>query len=421
MQDDYGNALPGAKTISERLAALGDGMAGVSASLAAGDARMTRIEDNAAQLRSDLAENTKATREVVENTKDIVRLAQAIEGLQQLIERIARWARPLAAIAAMWPVNEIVKKRLLAAAVALSAGAGGIATQYATQAPQPSPGVVLAMEIGAHYESSGRHIGKPYVDKFGKGQPWTVCNGVTGKGVDPGRYYSPDDCKRLERPKYQEAERAARALFVYWETYNVWVQASILDMIYNLGAEALQGTKLQRLANAGDLEGMCMQMPLWVKGTVDGRKVTLAVLVDRRDTTRELCAEWGRTGHFSAGLLARAQGDAPVAANAALGWAYLGQRDDTIKARADMGAMERQRDGARGAASACSDAVEALQDQAAKRAAAAVPMRAAAVKAAQQSERRADYTLTLKPRHVGDACASAQALADEWLQGRAKP
>jgi lysozyme len=26
--------------------------------------------------------------------------------------------------------------------------------------------------------------------------------------------------------------------------------------------------------------------------------------VDRRDTTRELCAEWGRTGHFSGGLLA---------------------------------------------------------------------------------------------------------------------
>ena len=110
-----------------------------------------------------------------------------------------------------------------------------------------------------------------------------------------------------------------------------------------------------------------------------------------------------------------------VAANAALGWAYLGQRDDTTQARADLAGMERQRDGARGAASACSDAVEVLQDLAGKRAAAAVPVRAAAAKAAQQSERRADYTLSLKPRHVGDACASAQALADEWLRGRVKP
>ena len=34
---------------------------------------------------------------------------------------------------------------------------------------------------------------------------------------------------------------------------------------------------------------------------------------------------------------------------------------------------------------------------------------AAAAKTAQQSDRRADYTLSLKPRHVGGACASAQA------------
>lgn len=46
---------------------------------------------------------------------------------------------------------------------------------------------------------------------------------------------------------------------------------------------------------------------------------------------------------------------------------------------------------------------------------------AAAAKTAQQSDRRADYALSLKPRHVGDACDSAQALADEWLRGRVKP
>lgn len=201
-------------------------------------------------------------------------------------------------------MNEIVKKRLLAAAVALSAGAGGIATQYATQAPQPSPAVVLAWEIGAHYESGGRHIGKPYVDKLGKGQPWTVCHGVTGKEVDPARYYSPEDCRRLELPKYLAAERAAAGLLRHWPTYNLWVRASFIDMTYNLGADALQGSTLQRLANDGDLGGACMQMPRWVRGTVNGQKVPLPGLVDRRDTTQELCAEWGRTGHFSKGLVA---------------------------------------------------------------------------------------------------------------------
>ncbi|WP_454708700.1 hypothetical protein [Delftia acidovorans] len=71
----------------------------------------------------------------------------------------------------------------------------------ATQDAGPSPAVTLAREIGLHYESSGRHIGTPYVDRLGKGQPLTVCGGVTGPEVVAERYYTPEDCERLERPK----------------------------------------------------------------------------------------------------------------------------------------------------------------------------------------------------------------------------
>lgn len=60
-----------------------------------------------------------------------------------------------------------------------------------------------------------------------------------------------------------------------------------------------------------------------------------------------------------------------LTANAALGWAYLGQRDETAAAMV-------QRDQTRGDASACSDATEALRDLAAQRAKAAAPARAAA-------------------------------------------
>ena len=74
-------------------------------------------------------------------------------------------------------------------------------------------------------------------------------------------------------------------------------------MVYNLGPGALDGTAIARLANAGDLDGACAQMPRWVRGTVAGQKVTLPGLVDRRATTQELCAEWGRTGHFSEHIL----------------------------------------------------------------------------------------------------------------------
>ncbi|WP_375708228.1 glycoside hydrolase family protein [Delftia acidovorans] len=56
--------------------------------------------------------------------------------------------------------------------------------------------------------------------------------------------------------------------------------------------------------NAGQLDAACQQMPRWVYGTVNGVPTRLPGLVDRRDATRELCAQWGRDGHFSAALVA---------------------------------------------------------------------------------------------------------------------
>lgn len=204
----------------------------------------------------------------------------------------------------MSKVPAILRNKLLQVALGFAVGA---TTYVAVDQPaKPSQAVQLAMELGAHYESSGRHIGVPYVDKLGKGQPLTVCNGVTGPGVVAGRYYSKDDCYRLELPKYLEAERAAKRMFKHWGVYNVWVQASFIDMIYNLGAPAVQGSTLLALANAGDLDAACAQMPRWVRGTVNGQSVRLPGLVDRRTTTAELCRDWGRDGHFSTTALREA-------------------------------------------------------------------------------------------------------------------
>lgn len=197
-----------------------------------------------------------------------------------------------------------LRNRLLAvAAAATLAGAG--AYQAGEQSRIDDAAIQIAREVGSYYESSGRHIGKPYVDKAGNGQPWTVCAGVTGPAVVPSRYYTPQDCERLEVAMYRESLTVARANLSNWEQYNAFVRASFLDVAYNVPS-ALMGTTLQAKANAGDLTGACMQMPRWVYGTVNGRKTRLTGLALRRDTTRELCAEWGRDGHFSSTLLAEA-------------------------------------------------------------------------------------------------------------------
>ncbi len=107
--------------------------------------------------------------------------------------------------------------------------------------------------------------------------------------------------------------------------------------------------------------------------------------------------------------------------NLLLGWAWLSARDDAATARADLVSMQQQRDGARHAAQACSDATEALGAVAEQRAADAAPARAAAAGQAQALNARADYTLATAPAAPGDSCASLQALGADWLKGRAKP
>lgn len=189
-------------------------------------------------------------------------------------------------------------KRLLAVAAAGAVATGGL-YQAGEQGRVDAQAVQLARAVGLYHESSGKHIGTPYVDRAGKGQPWTVCGGVTGPDVVPGRYYTPDDCDRLETAAYGKALAIAKRTLKNWPGYNAYVRASFIDVAYNVPSALTTPTTLLALANAGDLTGACMQMPRWVYGTVRGQKQQLPGLVDRRASTRELCAEWGRAGHFS--------------------------------------------------------------------------------------------------------------------------
>ncbi len=195
-----------------------------------------------------------------------------------------------------------LRNKILATITGLAVAGTG-AYKLTEQDRLDNQAIEIARVVGMHYESSGQHIGKPYIDRAGKGQPWTVCAGVTGPAVVPSKIYTREDCDRLEVGMYRNALTITRARLTNWESYNVFVRASFLDVAYNVPS-ALMGTTLQAKANAGDLVGACLQMPRWVYGTVNGQKVRLRGLEDRRDTTAELCTEWGRDGHFSERLIA---------------------------------------------------------------------------------------------------------------------
>lgn len=210
----------------------------------------------------------------------------------------------------MAPQDSKVPVRLagrLAALVVLAAmGAGGALVTRHLEAPAlldsyvravaddsgTTAGVKVAMVLGSFYESSGRHIGAPYADRLGKGQPLTVCNGITGDGVIAGRWYSPADCYALERGRYLLAERQARQLLVHWETYDPFVQGQFIDFVHNKGAGSLANSTLLRKANAGDLAGACRENRRWNRGTIRGVSTVLPGLQLRGEANGEICLEW---------------------------------------------------------------------------------------------------------------------------------
>jgi len=159
-----------------------------------------------------------------------------------------------------------------------------------------SDAVKIAMLMGHLYESSGKHVGTPYTDALGRGQPLTVCNGITGAGVVAGKWYTPADCYELEKGRYLQAERAAKRLLAYWASYDAITQATFLDFIHNKGEGALAASTMRRKANAGDVAGACRENPKWNKGTVKGVLTVLPGLKDRADTNAGFCLDGGWNG-----------------------------------------------------------------------------------------------------------------------------
>lgn len=93
-------------------------------------------------------------------------------------------------------------------------------------------------------------------------------------------------------------------------------------------------------------------------------------------------------------------------------------RADLRKADRAVGTLTSERDDAREAATICSDGVEDLLDQAARRAAAAAPVLDRARQGALQHQQRAQQILSTPAAVPDDDAASARARIAAWLQGR---
>lgn len=111
----------------------------------------------------------------------------------------------------------------------------------------------------------------------------TICYGST-IGVKIGDYKTDAECLDLLKKEVGEYYARMDACLTNKST-PVSVQASLLELGYNVGTGALCKSTAMRRANAGDYSGACDAVTMWVKA---GGK-TIKGLVNRRNASKEMC------------------------------------------------------------------------------------------------------------------------------------
>ncbi|MEY8099033.1 lysozyme [Falsihalocynthiibacter sp. S25ZX9] len=111
---------------------------------------------------------------------------------------------------------------------------------------------------------------------------WTICDGET-LGVKKGDVRTADECDEMfEKRLIQFEAELDKCLFA---VVPVPMKIALNSWAYNVGSGAACRSTLVKLANAGDLEGACHQLPRWNRA---GGRV-IKGLSNRRGAERALC------------------------------------------------------------------------------------------------------------------------------------
>ena len=126
----------------------------------------------------------------------------------------------------------------------------------------------LAMSLVGLLALHEGDVRKPYKDQVGV---WTVCRGVTGPSVIPGKTYTAAECNSLEMAYVAQMARKMDACvrtplsFDEWMAYGHWS--------YNVGTSAFCTSTLVKKLNAGDRRGACYEMGRWTFIKINGVSV----------------------------------------------------------------------------------------------------------------------------------------------------
>lgn len=142
--------------------------------------------------------------------------------------------------------------------------------------------IALATPFIAGWEGKRNHA---YLDTIAHPPVWTVCYGETDhKYAYKGAYYTDAECLDMLQKSigkyYDEMQKCLTN-----KATPVSVQASLLELGYNVGSGGLCGSTAMRKANAGDYVGACEAVTMWVKAN----GITVRGLVNRRNASKEMC------------------------------------------------------------------------------------------------------------------------------------
>lgn len=124
-----------------------------------------------------------------------------------------------------------------------------------------------------------------YLDTIANPPVWTACYGETdSKYAYPGARYTAQQCEDMLKARvgqfYADMERVANT-----DAIPVSVQASLLELLYNVGMGQFRTSTILRLANEGKYAEACAQLDRWVNA--GGKRVQ--GLVNRRNASEAMC------------------------------------------------------------------------------------------------------------------------------------
>lgn len=123
----------------------------------------------------------------------------------------------------------------------------------------------------------------PYQDIAGI---WTVCYGSTGAHVVPGGVRTDEECMTLLRKDAQRFEAAVNRCTPAPKNQNQY--DAMVSFSFNIGENAYCNSTFARKFNAGDVAGAAEEFPRWSYATVQGQRVRVQGLLNRRVAERAL-------------------------------------------------------------------------------------------------------------------------------------